>query len=139
ERHLWAYALERGRGESFTLEDLHAATARAPYIHDPLNPEQFSIQPVLDRETAIIQLAQESSNACASSLVPDWPGDERLDAAQAELVRKGRSALVVSPTWGEIHRVNDAVRRSMQAAGLIGKKEWAVSALQADDLTDAQK
>jgi ATP-dependent exoDNAse (exonuclease V) alpha subunit len=344
ERQLWAYALERGRGESFTLEDLHAATARAPYIHDPLNPEQFSIQPVLDRETAIIRLAQESANACASSLVPDWPGDARLDAAQAEaarrilsvrdsivlfrgragtgksftlktvydalqaeghavqvlapqrqqvegltqdgmagaetisafltrrrmepgavvivdeagqigakdmlalltfvkerggrvilsgdtgqhgpvqasdalramekyghlhiaelneirrqdpargrnkaerqwiatykqavqdasegrldqsfelldeagavvectladkqqklaehyleLVRKKRSALVVSPTWGEIHRVNDAVRQRMRDAGLLGKKEWAVSALQADDLTDAQK
>ncbi len=344
ERQLWAYALERGRGESFTLDDLHAATANAPYIHDPLNPEQFSIQPVLDRETAIIQLAQESSNACASSLVPDWPGDERLDAAQVEaarrilsvrdsivlfrgragtgksftlktvydalqaeghavqvlapqrqqvegltqdgmagaetisafltrrrmtpgavvivdeagqigakdmlalltfikehggrvilsgdtgqhgpvqasdalramekyghlhmaelneirrqdpargrnkaerqwiatykqavldasegrldqsfalldeagavvectladkqeklaehyleLVRKKRSALIVSPTWGEIHRVNDAVRQRLQATGLLGKKEWSVSALQADDLTDAQK
>lgn len=344
ERQLWAYALERGRGESFTLEDLHAATANAPYIHDPLNPEQFSTQPVLDRETGIIQLAQESANACASSLVPDWPGDARLDAAQAEaarrilsvrdsivlfrgragtgksftlktvydalqaeghavqvlapqrqqvegltqdgmagaetisgfltrrrmkpgevvivdeagqigakdmlalltfikerggrvilsgdtgqhgpvqasdalramekyghlhiaelndirrqdpargrnkaerqwiatykqavqdasegrldqsfdlldeagavvectladkqqklaehyleLVRKKRSALVVSPTWGEIHRVNDAVRQRLRATGLLGKKEWVVSALQADDLTDAQK
>ncbi len=344
ERQLWAYALERGRGESFTLEDLHAATARTPYIHDPAKPEEFSIQPVLDRENAIIHLAQQSANDCAASLAPNWPGDERLDEAQAkaarrilsvrdsivlfrgragtgksftlravydtlqaeghavqvlapqrqqvegltldgmagaetlsmfltrrrmtpgavvivdeagqigakdmlalltlvkerggrvilsgdtgqhgpvqasdalramekyghlhmaeldeirrqdpargrnkaerewiatykqavqdasegsvaqsfdlldeagavvectladkqqklaehylELVRKKRSALVVSPTWGEIHRVNDAVRQSLRAAGLLGKKEWDVSAFQADDLTDAQK
>lgn len=88
ERQLWAYALERGRGESFTLEDLHAATAREPYIYDPLKPKEFSIQPVLDRETAIIDLAQEAANACATSLVPDWPGNERLDEAQAVAARR---------------------------------------------------
>lgn len=45
----------------------------------------------------------------------------------------------MAPTLGEIHRVNDAVRQNLQAAGLIGQKEWEVEALQADDLTDAQK
>jgi len=64
---------------------------------------------------------------------------QKLAEHYLELVRKKHSALVVSPTWGEIHRVNDAVRQRMREAGLLGKKEWAVSALQADDLTDAQK
>lgn len=343
EHRLWAYALERLRGESFALDDLKEATDGKPYLRDPDKLKDLSIKPVLDRENAIVHLAREGSGAFLP-LLPDWPGDERLGSEQAdaartllgvgdsiilfrgragtgksftlrtvhdvlktegyavqvlapqrqqveglildgmagaqtlsafltrrrmergailivdeagqiggkdmlalltfakenhgrvilsgdtgqhgpvevsdalvalekhghlhiaelneirrqdparardeeerrwieeykqavkeaskgriaqsfdrldelgavveckitekqqklaehylELVRQGRSALVVSPTWGEIHRVNDAVRQNLQAAGLIGRKDWPVTALQANDLTDAQK
>ncbi|TLD71349.1 conjugative relaxase [Phragmitibacter flavus] len=64
---------------------------------------------------------------------------ERLAQDYLELTRAGQSALIVSPTWGEIHRVNDQVRCTLQAEGRIGRDEWNITALTADDLTDSQK
>jgi hypothetical protein len=64
---------------------------------------------------------------------------EQLSRHYLELAKSGDSALVVSPTWGEIHRVNDEVREGLKAAGLIGSEEWQVTAHQGQDLSDAQK
>lgn len=55
------------------------------------------------------------------------------------LTRTGESALIVSPTWGEVNRVNAEVRRALQAEGRLDSKEWQVTALRAVDLTEAQK
>lgn len=69
------------------------------------------------------------------------PGEQQqwLAAHYLEHASHQRSALVVSQTWTEIHRVNDAIRIALKNAGLLGRQERAVQALEAIDLTDAQK
>ena len=64
---------------------------------------------------------------------------EKLANEYVVLAKVGQSALVVSPTWDEINRVNEQVRERLQAEGLISKRERKVDALQTVDLTDAQK
>jgi ATP-dependent exoDNAse (exonuclease V) alpha subunit len=46
---------------------------------------------------------------------------------------------VVAQTWSEIRKVNESVRAVLKRAGLIGAEEHAITALEAVDLTDAQK
>lgn len=40
-----------------------------------------------------------------------------------ETIRSGRSCLVISPVWSEIHAFNDEARRQLRAAGLLQKSE----------------
>lgn len=87
EHELWRFALERGRGESFTLEDLHAATARAGYIRDEDQDRKLTTFPVLLREYEFVEMATEGKRACLP-LVPDWEGDAALDEGQLEAARK---------------------------------------------------
>ena len=47
--------------------------------------------------------------------------------------------MVVSQSWSEIHKVNEQVRLGLKAKKLIGEAETAVTALERQDLTDAQK
>jgi hypothetical protein len=47
--------------------------------------------------------------------------------------------VVVSQSWSEIHKVNEQVRLGLKAQKLIGEAETTVTALERQDLTDAQK
>ena len=49
------------------------------------------------------------------------------------------SAVVVSQTWAEVHRVNSQVRDALKAKGLLGATDAAVQVLDRLDLTNAQK
>src|SRR6476660_6766017 len=55
------------------------------------------------------------------------------------LVEKEVSAVVVSQTWAEVHRVNEQVRDKLKAKGLIGATDVTVQTLEKLDLTKAQK
>ena len=60
--------------------------------------------------------------------------DEYLRLAQQNV-----SAVVVSQTWAEVHRVNSQVRDVLKGKGLLGAKDVAVQALDKLNLTNAQK
>ena len=47
--------------------------------------------------------------------------------------------MVVSQTWGEVHRINAKVREALKAKGLLGVADTAVQILDRLDLTNAQK
>ena len=64
---------------------------------------------------------------------------EKLAEHYLDLIKRGQSTVVVSQTWSEIHRVNEAVRQRLKAHGFIGSDEHAIVALERTDLTDAQK
>jgi len=64
---------------------------------------------------------------------------ERLADAYLDFASKGQSTVVVSQTWSEIHKVNDAVRQRLQEHKLIGSDEHTVISLEHLDLTGAQK
>ncbi len=64
---------------------------------------------------------------------------EKLADHYLDLIKRGQSTVVVSQTWSEIHRVNEAVRQRLKAHGFIGSDEHAIVVLERTDLTDAQK
>ena len=56
-----------------------------------------------------------------------------------ELFKNQQSTVVVSQSWSEIHKVNEQVRLGLKAQKLIGEAETTITALERQDLTDAQK
>ncbi|PYJ84972.1 MAG: conjugal transfer protein [Verrucomicrobia bacterium] len=72
--------------------------------------------------------------ACGLSDQADKLADEYL-----RLSEQNASAVVVSQTWAEVHRVNSRVRDALKAKRLIGANDTAVPVLERLDLTKAQK
>ena len=72
--------------------------------------------------------------ACGIGEQADKLADEYL-----RLAEQNASAVVVSQTWGEVHRVNSRVREALKGKGLVGAADSAVQALERIDLTNAQK
>ena len=64
---------------------------------------------------------------------------EKLTARYLELVKEHQSTVIVSQSWNEIHKVNDAIRTALKQEKLISEMEITVTAFQPVDLTDAQK
>jgi hypothetical protein len=64
---------------------------------------------------------------------------EKLTEHYLELFKNQQSTVVVSQSWNEIHRLNDTIRLGLKAQKLIGEVETTVTALERQDLTDAQK
>jgi len=64
---------------------------------------------------------------------------EKLSARYLELAKEKQSIVVVSQSWNEIHKVNDAIRAALQRERLVSEAESVVATFQPVDLTDAQK
>ncbi len=68
--------------------------------------------------------------------------DDQADKLAEEYLRlaeQNASAVVVSQTWGEVHRVNSSVRDALKGKGLLGANDTTVQVLDKLDLTNAQK
>ena len=72
--------------------------------------------------------------ACGIGEQADKLADEYL-----RLAEQNASAVVVSQTWSEVHRVNLRVRDALKGKGLLGAADSTVQALERIDLTNAQK
>jgi conjugative relaxase-like TrwC/TraI family protein len=64
---------------------------------------------------------------------------DKLAAEYVRLAEHNAAAVVVSQTWGEVHRVNSRVRDALKGKGLLGAADTVVQALDKLDLTNAQK
>lgn len=64
---------------------------------------------------------------------------DQLAAEYLRLATQNASAVVVSQTWGEVHRVNSRVRDALKGKGLLGTTDAMVQVLERIDLTNAQK
>jgi conjugative relaxase-like TrwC/TraI family protein len=64
---------------------------------------------------------------------------DKLADEYLSLVEQNASAVVVSQTWGEVHRVNSRVREALKGKGFLGAVDSPVEALERIDLTNAQK
>jgi conjugative relaxase-like TrwC/TraI family protein len=64
---------------------------------------------------------------------------DKLADEYVRLTEENASAVVVSQTWGEVHRVNSKVRDALKGKGLLGSNDVAVEVLDKLDLTNAQK
>src|SRR6185503_16644817 len=72
--------------------------------------------------------------ACGLGDQADKLADEYL-----RLAEQSASAVVVSQTWAEVHRVNARVRDALKAKGLLGANDATIEVLDKLDLTNAQK
>jgi hypothetical protein len=64
---------------------------------------------------------------------------QKLTEHFLEHFKNQQSTVVVSQSWSEIHKVNEQVRLGLKMQKLIGEAETAVTTLERQDLTDAQK
>jgi hypothetical protein len=64
---------------------------------------------------------------------------DRLADEYLRLTEGHASAVVVSQTWAEVHRVNSRVRDARKAKGLLGSTDATIQVLDRLDLTNAQK
>ena len=64
---------------------------------------------------------------------------DKLADEYVRLAEQNASAVVVSQTWAEVHRVNSRVRDALKAKGLLGPNDTTVQVLDKLDLTNAQK
>ena len=72
--------------------------------------------------------------SCGFGEQADKLADEYLRLAEQKV-----SAVVVSQTWAEVHRVNSRVRDSLKSKGHLGANDVTVQVLEKCDLTNAQK
>src|ERR1039458_10176654 len=88
------------------------------------------------------KLAESFKRLDKMSAVVECGLGEQADKLADEYVRlaeQNASAVVVSQTWAEVHRVNSRVRDALKAKGLLGANDTAIKALDKLDLTNAQK
>src|SRR6266576_3006690 len=64
---------------------------------------------------------------------------DKLAEEYLQLAEQGASAVIVSQSWAEVHRVNSRVRDLLKSKGLLGASDSVVQALDKLDLTNAQK
>jgi conjugative relaxase-like TrwC/TraI family protein len=64
---------------------------------------------------------------------------DKLADEYLRLAEERASAVVVSQTWAEVHRVNSRVRDALKAKGLLGSTDTTIQVLDRLDLTNAQK
>jgi conjugative relaxase-like TrwC/TraI family protein len=72
--------------------------------------------------------------SCGAGDQADKLADEYLGLAENNI-----SAVVVSQTWAEVHRVNERVREKLKSKGLVGANDVTIQTLKKVDLTNAQK
>ena len=64
---------------------------------------------------------------------------EKLADKYLQINQQAGTAVVVSQTWNEVHRVNSQVREALKVHGLLGAADTMVQTLDHLDLTNAQK
>src|SRR5207244_3632148 len=75
------------------------------------------------------------------AVVACGPGDQADELADeyVRIAEQNASAVVVSQTWAEVHRINSRIRDALKAKGLLGEGDTKVQALERLDLTTAQQ
>ena len=82
----------------------------------------------------------QKDGAVVEALADDGgPLHEQAAAAYLKAVDAGKSALLVSPTWGEIEAVTGCVRDQLKARGTVAARDETVEAFDSLGWTDAQK
>jgi conjugative relaxase-like TrwC/TraI family protein len=82
ECQVWQQALERARGQSFSIDELKEFTRQRNYIRNSECPGEVTLRDVLLREWEIVQTAKEGVGACYSLVWNPSPANPRLDNEQ---------------------------------------------------------
>ncbi len=71
--------------------------------------------------------------------LPDEERDRQLAADYVQAAREGKTALVVSPTHAEGHRITTEIRRNLRHVGKLGDDERDFTVLENTNLTEAER
>ena len=82
ECQLWQQALEHGRGENFTVDELKEFTRRRPYIRNPEHPNEVTLREVLQREMEIVQTVKDGAGNCQPMMEHSYTANPKLDEEQ---------------------------------------------------------
>ncbi|MGH7994002.1 MAG: MobF family relaxase, partial [Limisphaerales bacterium] len=82
ECQLWQQALERGRGENFSVDELKEFTRRRPYIRNSERPAEVTLREVLLREMEIVQTVRDGAGNCRPLVEHSYTADPKLDGEQ---------------------------------------------------------
>ncbi len=87
ECQIWQHALERARGQGFSIDELKEFTRLRDYIRRNERPGEVTLRKVLLREWEFVQAAREGIGACHSLVWKPGPANPRLDAEQQNALR----------------------------------------------------
>jgi conjugative relaxase-like TrwC/TraI family protein len=90
-------------------------------------------------EAALQRLEQMNAITEAPSIGPKASLYQSAADAYLQSVNKGKTALLVSPTWGEIEAVTEQVRNALKTQARLSVTEHSVTALDSLSWTEAQK
>jgi len=82
ECQLWQQALEHGRGENFTVDELKEFTRRRPYIRNPEHPNEVTLREVLQRDMEIVQTVKDGAGNCQPMMEHSYTANPKLDEEQ---------------------------------------------------------
>lgn len=82
ECQVWQQALERARGQGFSIDELKEFTHQRNYIRNDQRPAEVTLREVLFREWEIVQTAKEGIGSCYSLVWNPHPANPRLDDEQ---------------------------------------------------------
>jgi conjugative relaxase-like TrwC/TraI family protein len=100
ECQLWQQALEHGRGENFSVDELKEFTCRRPYIRNSERPAEVTLREVLLREMEVVQIVKDGAGNCRPLVQHSYTANPRLDEEQ----RLALDALLRSPNAVSLFR-----------------------------------
>jgi conjugative relaxase-like TrwC/TraI family protein len=116
ECQLWQQALERGRGENFTLAELKEFTRRRSYIRNPERPAEVTLREVLSRELEIVQTVKDGVGNCRPLVEHSYTANPKLDEEQ----RLALDALLRSTNAVSLFRGGAGTGKSFVLRELVG-------------------
>ena len=116
ECQLWQQALERGRGENFTVAELKEFTRRRPYIRNPERPAEVTLHEVLSRELEIVQTVKDGAGNCRPLVEHSYTANPKLDEEQ----RLALDALLRSTNTVSLFRGGAGTGKSFVLRELVG-------------------
>ena len=115
ECQLWQQALERARGENFTLDELKEFTRQRNYIRNPERPNEVTLREVLLRELEIVQSVKDGVGACRPLVDNPRPVNPKLDDEQ----RNALDALLCSTNTVSLFRGGAGTGKSFVLRELV--------------------
>jgi conjugative relaxase-like TrwC/TraI family protein len=140
ECQLWQQALERGRGENFSVDELKKFTSRRPYIRNSERPAEVTLREVLLRELEIVQIVKDGVGNCRPLVEHSYPANPQLDEEQ----RLALDALLRSTNAVSLFRGGAGTGKSFVLRELVEQIQQAgrhvvVLALQRQQVVDMEK
>lgn len=115
ECHLWQQALERGRGENFSVDELKEFISRRPYIRNSDHPAEVTMREVLLREMEIVQIVKDGAGNCRPLVEDSAAANPKLDEEQ----RLALNALLLSTNAVSLFRGGAGTGKSFVLRELV--------------------
>ena len=115
ECQVWQQALERARGENFTVAELKEFTRQRHYVRQAERPGEVTLREVLRREWEMVQLVKDGIGSCHSLVWHPRPANPQLDAEQ----RRALDALLGSIHFASLFRGGAGTGKSFVLRELV--------------------